>query len=755
MPVDGLASGDAACADNIVRFLERVLPKQGYFATASLSTAGGDMRQEFHATVSAAVRAVDRIRFDGRNVFFSPAVFSAEQRTADKADVVRSFWVDIDCGPGKPHENQAAAVMALDLFRRTVGLWAPLIVNSGGGIHAYWPLDADVTPDDWRRVAACLKRAAAALGLHADPSRTADIASLMRAPGSFNLKDGGRRPVTVLRWGKVGSFAAFEAAVAADVAPNADVAPTLSIGPLPAYIAALPPGSFESLTRTDVDKLRSAAMAVPAAVWRDRDTWLRVLLFALASEAISDTSSAGALRDVLHAVSSQPEACAGSKGHESGYSRAWNDREWESALARSRSRWVAGEALSGAGSLFRLAIEHGWSDARLHLDANADGPPNHNAAANTQAGVVAARPLALSAIDPTTWQDKDVPRREWLIDGWVSRGSAAILSGTGGVGKSLVGQQVSTCLSIGVPFIGLPARSVGALYITSEDSEDELHRRQAAINQALGCGMADLGRLRLVSLLGEYDNELVLFGKDGTARRGPLFDKIKSLALDADVAFVCLDHAAHFFGGNENDRHQVTVFTNMLNELSLRINGSVMLLGHESKAGATYSGSTAWQGGVRQHWHLGRPGSDGGSVNPDERVLSLAKANYAQRGSDLSFVWDRGAFVHRSPVSDFADGRCDDAVFLKCLAVATGQQRAVSHSRNAGNYAPKVFALMSEADRLKPQTLTSAMERLFSRGEIAADQRLWQRPNRDWVSGIAAINSAQGCVCPPVHDGHA
>lgn len=748
MTVDSLTSGDAARADDIVRFFERVLPRQGFFVTATSRENVAGMPHELHRDFHDAADGVACCAGDC-HMYFAPASFNVDGRSGDNAQTVRSFWVDLDCGPIKPYPDQAAAVGALATFRRATGLWKPLIVNSGHGIHAYWSLDADIAAAEWRRLATSLKRAAADLGLHADPSRTSDVASLMRVPGSDNVKGGGRLPVSVLHWGEVGTCAQLEGALAAYAAPQ--LMPSLTIEVRPAYFDTVPMESLFSLSATDLSRLESALMDIPPANLRDRDMWRKAALLPLTAEAVMYPESDAALRELFHKASGQPGAWEGSKGHEGGYSRAANDRAWARAVADARSRWAKGQGIIGVGTLFHVAAEHGWRDSAL-TDESAESVVS---AAPSVSATAAPAHAGLPAIDPTTWQGKAVPSRKWVIPGLLAAGSAALLTGKGGEGKSLLGQQTATCLASGIGLLGVPVEPASAIYITLEDSEDELHRRQTDINAALGCRHADLSRLRLVSLLGHSDTELVTFGRDGSARRGTLFDRIEALALELGASFVCLDHAAHFFGGNENDRHQVTVFTNLLNGLSLRIDGCVMLLGHESKAGAAYSGSTAWQGGVRQHWHIGRPVAvDGASIDPDERVLTLAKANYAQRGGEIAFVWERGAFVQRRPGLVSSTQSRDDAIFLDCLKAANVQQRAVSHSRNASNYAPKTFVAMPQAQKLRSDALAAAMVRLFTRGEISGDQRLWQRSNRDWVNGISTVESARGCVRPPVHDSH-
>src|SRR3546814_2412460 len=90
-----------------------------------------------------------------------------------------------------------------------------------------------------------------------------------------------------------------------------------------------------------------------------------------------------------------------------------------------------------------------------------------------------------------------------------------------------------------------------------------------------------------------------------------------------------------------------------------------------------------------------------------------------------------------------ANGRND--AFLRVLASATEQKRAVSHNPGS-NYAPKVFTAMPEARGMGARSFAAAMERLLHLGTIALDQPLWRVPNRVMKQGIKL---AKECTDPP------
>lgn len=123
-------------------------------------------------------------------------------RHGGKYDVRFAIWLwsDVDGGEG--------GVDASIALVKNSGLPAPnLVVGSGNGLHCYWrltepvPLQDQSACDGFKAVLQRLVRAigGAAPNAHADSSR-ADTASILRLPGTFNLKcEAEPRPVKLLR----------------------------------------------------------------------------------------------------------------------------------------------------------------------------------------------------------------------------------------------------------------------------------------------------------------------------------------------------------------------------------------------------------------------------------------------------------------------------------------------------------------------------------------------------------------------------
>lgn len=176
------------------------------FNVAEQATVIGDMGARNIPCGGQAELAAEVIMRDRRaqNVYHACATFKdGQSRKASNAQAMRAFWLDIDCGAekaktGDGYETKEDAAMALRAFCRSAELPRPMIVDSGGGLHVYWPLKKTISAERWKPIADKLKRATKALGFLADQSRTADAASILRPVGTHNRKYDPPRPVTLL-----------------------------------------------------------------------------------------------------------------------------------------------------------------------------------------------------------------------------------------------------------------------------------------------------------------------------------------------------------------------------------------------------------------------------------------------------------------------------------------------------------------------------------------------------------------------------
>lgn len=116
-------------------------------------------------------------------------------RSADFTTHFRSFWLDLDVGEDKAascegYATQEIAIEKLWEFVHDLGLPDPMVVNSGRGVHAYWPLNADLDAASWWKLAKVFDAIIKYYGLLADPACTADRARILRPIGTINHKNG-------------------------------------------------------------------------------------------------------------------------------------------------------------------------------------------------------------------------------------------------------------------------------------------------------------------------------------------------------------------------------------------------------------------------------------------------------------------------------------------------------------------------------------------------------------------------------------
>lgn len=171
-------------------FLRTVVADAGFYCVVGLKRDSDERVQKFYPTIEAAVEVAKQLQNNKFDAYFALATFKdGASRKAPNVQSLKSFFLDLDCGPGKPYTTQADAIAALREFCKTSGIPRPMLVNSGRGVHVYWPLQEAVAPAQWVRVASALKEHCARTGLHADPAVTSDVARILRVPGTLNYKD--------------------------------------------------------------------------------------------------------------------------------------------------------------------------------------------------------------------------------------------------------------------------------------------------------------------------------------------------------------------------------------------------------------------------------------------------------------------------------------------------------------------------------------------------------------------------------------
>jgi RecA-family ATPase len=260
------------------------------------------------------------------------------------------------------------------------------------------------------------------------------------------------------------------------------------------------------------------------------------------------------------------------------------------------------------------------------------------------------QPEIFRPISPAAWQGRTPPRRDWLVENAFLRGTVALVSGDGGIGKSLLMQQLCSCSVLGKPFLGMACEPGPALYIACEDDHDELWRRQWCINRSLARDMDDFaeGGLVLSPRVG-MDNSLVrLDRRSWTIAPTALMLAVSDWCVRMGVVYVVFDTATQMLDVNQNDERQVMQAISILRQLAMRLQGLVIITKHPSMAGRALgtgeSGNVAWNNSVRSRWYLNRHQAHG-------LVFETKKSNYGPSEQRISLEYRGGVFVRVDPIT--------------------------------------------------------------------------------------------------------
>ena len=167
MPIDkptASALPEEAVRDDAEAFFRKILPGVGVYQLATIKDRS--LKHHVFEDISEMAASIGALAAKNTTVYHACAAYhTRENRCARNVRAVKAFWLDLDVGDdkasnGKGYTNKVDALEALEEFCKTVGLPRPLIVDSGGGIHAYWVLDAEIDAKTWKSVANKLKNLA-------------------------------------------------------------------------------------------------------------------------------------------------------------------------------------------------------------------------------------------------------------------------------------------------------------------------------------------------------------------------------------------------------------------------------------------------------------------------------------------------------------------------------------------------------------------------------------------------------------------
>lgn len=168
-------------------FYESMLPTQGMHCVAVIDKKGV-IKHHWVKGAEEVEAKVNEVRDQGKNTYVAlGAFFDDSARKASNCHSIRSFFLDLDCkGDDKSHPSKEVAVEELISFCKVAKLPRPTLVDSGNGVHAYWPFEKEVSIKDWLEPANKLKMLCSHHKFKIDRGVTADAARILRAPDTLN-----------------------------------------------------------------------------------------------------------------------------------------------------------------------------------------------------------------------------------------------------------------------------------------------------------------------------------------------------------------------------------------------------------------------------------------------------------------------------------------------------------------------------------------------------------------------------------------
>lgn len=306
--------------------------------------------------------------------------------------------------------------------------------------------------------------------------------------------------------------------------------------------------------------------------------------------------------------------------------------------------------------------------------------------------VVKLKPLRV--VSPIIWEGRRAPERDWLIEGIVLKKTVSLFSGRGGIGKSLIMQQLMTACALGSEWLGMRVPAVRSFGLFAEDPHDEVWRRQEGISEHYRCRHGDLEDMNFMSV-DEMDDPCLYRPTKAALAGEPtrLWNQVEHQVRESGSQLVVVDNVGAVFEGNENYKEHVRPFIGMLIRLARDIDGAIMLLQHPSMAGdasgSGESGSRMWRSTVRSQMILDYPKEAVDDDEPsDERIVRFGKNNYGRIRAPLRVEWKNGVFVP-STIAGQRGGRLDITALLELrakieIAVKRGMERGERYSLARG-----------------------------------------------------------------------
>lgn len=198
---------------NTLEFFQTILPPEGVYFLALIHKETKRVGHKPYKSLEELANAVEQLdKNEIFNLYHACASYKSEYVVVDGAkktrnpanwDRAKALWIDLDCGEDKAAKGDGyltkkLAKDAVDSFCKLNEFPLPMVVDSGNGVHCYWPFTKAIKPEAWLPMANAFKVVLAHHKVLADPTVTADLSRILRPAGATNRKRDAK-PVAVKR----------------------------------------------------------------------------------------------------------------------------------------------------------------------------------------------------------------------------------------------------------------------------------------------------------------------------------------------------------------------------------------------------------------------------------------------------------------------------------------------------------------------------------------------------------------------------
>ena len=337
--------------------------------------------------------------------------------------------------------------------------------------------------------------------------------------------------------------------------------PDWAHSPPSAAWAYLPSETFTDCHEGSAEEIRSAVAAIPSSAIATEPEWVK-LARGLAHHVAIGEATFEELWPILDGASSR------APGYDEENNRDRFSRYIREALTHNNPITI--------GTVFHLAIQHGWQRPSWPIDAAiADG--------STSAPAWSPADLSVSF--------SNIPHRRWLYGTYLIRGEITILAAPGGAGKTALATGMAIEIATNTELLGerIFGDDLKVLFINGEDSGTEITRRVWAfylahahklagqnLDHLFVAGANDL-RVQRLAFLRTTDRNFSTLDRNGF---DVLEDALKILRPDALI----LDPLVAFCGGgNMNDNSVMSLVIRELKRLATTFDCAVLVVHHTRK----------------------------------------------------------------------------------------------------------------------------------------------------------------------------